>query len=88
MRWTLCRVRPIARPISDTLCGSPSAAPSTCHQAAVSPTGRASSSATARSWPLSRKLVSAASDEQRLRVGLIAHEAAISSWNPAGSWSP
>ena len=55
--------------------------PSTCHQAAVSPTGRASSSATARSWPLSRKLVSAASDSSAC-VGLVAHEAAISSWKP------
>jgi hypothetical protein len=60
MRCTLWRVMPISLAMPATGSGSRSTAPSTCHQAAVMPAGRAISSAMARNWPLSRKVVIAA----------------------------
>ena len=78
MRCTLWRVMPIARAMPATGRGSPRTAPSTCHQAAVRPAGRASSSATARTWPLSRKRERRPA-EHPPAPRLIAHAAAVSS---------
>src|SRR6187397_1145940 len=50
---------PMARAMPDTVSGPRRTEPSTCQRAAVRPTGRVRSSATARTCPLSRSVVTA-----------------------------